>query len=229
MIELSLSHTLAKKTVTLAVAAEDSILPAGSMYGTVAWGDGQSTAISGSFPLSQGFSHTYTSDGLYLIQVSLANRRAPRNDTARAVEQLELATSRKYSASTRAAGFIRGPILPRSVGYPTSDSWCFNMGLDSQVLESNLMLILMTSFGERLMDPSFGTGLRQLVFESDTRLVETVVREEVSMAVAKTEPRVNVDSIKVARVSDQDVNINLEFSPKDKIGEPISVALSFTS
>ena len=206
----------------------------GTVSGSVQWGDGSSpVSISGghsdsSVPFAFTLSHEYSSDGFYLVQLDIVNRRAPVPDTGKVTVPLEVFTKTVTNNIANLPGFLIGPILPLDKSSPTVDQWCFHVGKDTQVLESNIRLILLTAFGERLMNPEFGTGLRRMIFEKDIRLTETVIREEIVAAVSRYEPRVTIDTVAVVKHTDRDAHVNAVFSPKDDVGSaiPMSIGLS---
>ena len=228
MITLTHGESYTGRILSLALSLTDSPALANTqLSGSIIWGDGGlPTTLQSNFPLVQSFDHTYTADGFYLVQVTVSNQRAPRPETAKFTLPIEITTVQ--TIANNSPGFIYGPILPRDKGFPTHNEWCFHVGKDAQVLESNIRLIILTSFGERLMDPSFGTGVRRTIFEPDTRLVETVLKEEISMAIARYEPRVNVESLKVTRLNDRDVILNAVFTPKDDVGSQVQLVVNLT-
>jgi len=67
---------------------------------------------------------------------------------------------------------------------------------DENVRES-LRLILLTEPGERLMREEFGSGLRQFLFEPNTVTTRTLIRERITRAIARWEPRVQLDEVAV--------------------------------
>ena len=82
----------------------------------------------------------------------------------------------------------RFPILPDasgSLGYASADD----------NVEQSLEILLMTTLGERVMRPTFGTKADRLVFAPGSvqyrRLLETTVRD----AVRDWEPRVTLDDV----------------------------------
>lgn len=228
MITATATQTLVKRRLGLTISLTDSVVLTNKAYtGTLNWGDGSlATVLSGTLPAQLNLEHLYQSDGLYLVQLAVANKKAPTADTATLTLPVEIAVN---PVVTPSRGYLFGPILPRDVGQPSRDTWCFSLGQDSLVLESNLRLLILTSFGERLMMPSFGTGIRKLLFEPNQHLVETVIREELVAAVAKYEPRATIDSLSVNRVGDHELVINVTFVSKDAVGQVISMPMSITA
>ena len=68
---------------------------------------------------------------------------------------------------------------------------------DDDIRES-LRILLSTSPGERLMHPTYGCGLKQMVFENVDESVITEIRDKVQRAILFFEPRITVDGIDVA-------------------------------
>ena len=63
-----------------------------------------------------------------------------------------------------------------------------------------IRIIVGTSPGERLMRPSFGAGLRDLVFEPLNTTTMALARHRVEVAVATWEPRIDVRGVTVEAV-----------------------------
>lgn len=237
MITIESTPSVSGRKAVLSLAITDSIdLVNARLSGYIKWGDGDpptdlstfgTPPSNSTFPLVHSFEHTYKVDGFYLIQVSASNKKAPKPDSAKKLLSIDIRTTK--ISQVESPGLIFGPILPRDVGFPSQDEWCFNVGRDVAVLESNLRLIILTSFGERIMAPSFGTQVRKVIFEKDTRLIESVVKEEISAAVTRFEPRVRIDSIFVTRPNDREARVNAIFSPKDDSGSPIQLSISLNS
>jgi phage baseplate assembly protein W len=68
---------------------------------------------------------------------------------------------------------------------------------DDDIRES-LHLLLSTSPGERLMHPTYGCGLKQMVFENVDESIVTEIRDKVQRAILFFEPRIAVEGIDVA-------------------------------
>jgi phage baseplate assembly protein W len=232
MITASVNTAVVGGKVTLDITLADST--SGFMTATVQWGDGHvasgtdpnySDKLTGRTTLSTTLVHAYVDDGFYSIQVGVVNRNAPVSDSITVSAPVTI-TTKPFVPSANYPGFILGPILPLDKSFPTVANWCFSTGKDIQVLESNLRLLLLTSYGERLWYCGYGTGIRSMVFEKDLRLVQTVVQEEITAAVSTYEPRLTLANMAVNQLSDKEVQINAVFTPKDDIGN--SVQLSVT-
>ena len=71
------------------------------------------------------------------------------------------------------------------------------MASDAQDIRESLHVILSTMPGERVMHPTFGCGLRALVFEQVDESLETRIRDLVMRAVALFEHRVLIELVAV--------------------------------
>jgi phage baseplate assembly protein W len=87
----------------------------------------------------------------------------------------------------------------------------FSAGEDN--VRESIRLILMTEPAERLMLEDFGCGLRRFLFEPNTPATRALIKERVTRAVARWEPRVRLDDVSVDADADDDrmIHISLLF------------------
>lgn len=149
--------------------------------------------------------HTY-GDGNFLLQLHAQNYRSPKPDDVDTNYQLILSKNSVSRVANQPA--ILGPILPLDASYPNTDQWNFNMSTDLQVLVSNVKMILIVEPGERLMMPEFGCGLRQFIFDPLDDAVEQDIEAEIRRAIGTWEPRIQVESVDLAR-SDRTISVAL--------------------
>jgi len=64
---------------------------------------------------------------------------------------------------------------------------------DVRLIKNDLVQLLLTSPGERVMRPDFGTLLRRFLFSNITRESLSILRENILDAIAKYEPRITVN------------------------------------
>lgn len=64
-------------------------------------------------------------------------------------------------------------------------------------IRESLTILLSTSPGERVMHPSYGCGLRSLVFEHISESTVTEIKDVISRAILFFEPRISLDRIDV--------------------------------
>ena len=68
------------------------------------------------------------------------------------------------------------------------------------VVTQNLKMLLLTSPGERVMDPEFGAGLRRQLFKMKVQGLETDIRGIIYQQVNKYMPYVEIPSIEFADI-----------------------------
>ncbi len=66
---------------------------------------------------------------------------------------------------------------------------------EEEDIQESLMILLSTTPGERIMRPTYGCGLRNLVFESVNESLLTEIRDLIKRAVLFFEPRIILDDI----------------------------------
>jgi phage baseplate assembly protein W len=64
-------------------------------------------------------------------------------------------------------------------------------------VRESIRVILMTEAGERLMREEFGCGLRQYLFEPNTKATRQRIQDSIVNAVTRWEPRVSLDAVTV--------------------------------
>jgi phage baseplate assembly protein W len=82
------------------------------------------------------------------------------------------------------------PIVENSKGFLATQS-----GINQ--VKSDLLCLLLTNPGERVMLPTFGTPLRELIFEQNDAIVIERAREMISNSIKTWEPRVTIDQINI--------------------------------
>ncbi len=81
-------------------------------------------------------------------------------------------------------------------------------------IRESLHILLSTAPGERLMNPSYGCGLKTLVFESLSESTVTEMRDMIERAVLFFEPRITLHNVVVEteEVYDGVIKILLEYT-----------------
>ncbi len=77
-------------------------------------------------------------------------------------------------------------------------------GLD--VVKSDLMILLLTNPGERVMLPTYGCNLRKYFFEPNDATTSAQVKEIISQAITTWEPRITVENITVGIMDNTQLN-----------------------
>ena len=66
---------------------------------------------------------------------------------------------------------------------------------DDKLIKNDLLQLLLTLPGERVMMPNFGTELRATIFDQLDNATIEMLKRDVSQAIAQYEPRIEVRSI----------------------------------
>ncbi len=99
----------------------------------------------------------------------------------------------------------QGLSFPPRVGPDGRLAW--SAGEDN--VRESIRVILMTEPTERLMREEFGCGLRDYLFEPNTATTRQRIRESVTQAIARWEPRVSVDDVVVDTDADEPRQVNV--------------------
>jgi phage baseplate assembly protein W len=83
-------------------------------------------------------------------------------------------------------------------------------------VKSDLMVLLLTEPGERVMLPEFGTPLKMYIFEQNDSIIAERIRETIANSIRTWEPRIAVSQIEVTN-SRQSMEPSLD--PNDNMQE----------
>jgi uncharacterized protein len=70
-------------------------------------------------------------------------------------------------------------------------------------LRDNIVQILLTTVGERLMERDYGTGIRQLLHDPNDDALHSIAKYQIAKAVGRLEPRVLVQDITIETEAEQ--------------------------
>ena len=94
----------------------------------------------------------------------------------------------------------------------TAGSTLFSLSyLTKDQVISNVRNLILTTRGERIMNPDFGTNIRNLLFEQNTPNIEEDVRESIEDAFQRYMPLVKIEDMIVTQ-KEQRIHIMLGFS-----------------
>lgn len=79
---------------------------------------------------------------------------------------------------------------------------------DEDLVRQSIVQIITTSKGERVMRPDFGSNAMSFVFENNNDLLAELIREEVTTAITKFEPRAIVRDVQTSS-ADNEVTITV--------------------
>lgn len=133
--------------------------------------------------------------GTFVASLTATNYRSPVPDTVKQILNIQLAPE----AAAVQSHVIIGPILPLDIGYPNEAQWNFNISTDTQLLASNVKMILIVEPGERFMLPEYGTALRKFIFEPNDDTTSQDITTEIRRAIETWEPRVKIHAVDAVR------------------------------
>lgn len=186
--------------VTIAATVTETN-PALTMVGaTLDWNDGTPAVNFGpSKPLSINTTRNLYV-GTYYLTLTAFNYLRPTPQTVRQYFSVEVMPASTVPVPN---DFLFGPILPLDDGFPNAAEWNFNTSTNLDVLKSSVKMLLLTTKGERIMQPTYGTYLRRAVFDLSTDSIGGIIQKEIDEALNQFEPRVRLDSFTIQRQPNQ--------------------------
>lgn len=95
-------------------------------------------------------------------------------------------------------------------------------------IKSDLLVLLLTEPGERVMLPDFGTPMKQFFFEQNDSFIVERVKEVIANSIRRWEPRIAVTAIEVTNSS---AGIKPSLNPldnRDSLGHVLMIRIQFT-
>tara|TARA_R110002020_G_scaffold29564_1_gene93176 strand:- start:1533 stop:1937 length:405 start_codon:yes stop_codon:yes gene_type:complete len=107
----------------------------------------------------------------------------------------------------------------------------------TQVASQNLKMIILTSPGERIMNPEFGVGVRRYLFENNTGGTLETIKTRIRSQVATYLPYINILQLDVSSppipgglpgdIDETRVNITIKYSvPSANVVSDLTIPLS---
>ena len=85
-----------------------------------------------------------------------------------------------------------------------------------QTIRQNLKMIILTSPGERVMEPEFGVGLRQFLFLNYSEKVEQQIRSKIKKQIAIYLPVITITNMRFESAQDYNsLSLSIEYSIPD--------------
>lgn len=85
-------------------------------------------------------------------------------------------------------------------------------------IKADLLQLLLTNPGERVMLPNYGTPLRELFFEQNDKELINRARQVISQAILTWEPRIVVTNLEVTNMPDKSfLNRDDDYSERESI------------
>lgn len=93
---------------------------------------------------------------------------------------------------------------------------------DERLIKNDILQLLLTIPGERVMRPGYGVNLRNFVFENAEEDELSSLRTEIIAQIKREEPRVNVESVDITINSDNNqigikIIANLKSDPQTQL------------
>jgi phage baseplate assembly protein W len=87
----------------------------------------------------------------------------------------------------------------------------------SERISDAIWIIVKTSLGERVMRPTFGAGVNDFVFQSNSSQIRTQLVAAIKQALLKWEPRIDVKQVNANPVPDEasQVLVSIEYIIRD--------------
>lgn len=115
------------------------------------------------------------------------------------------------------------PVTRGNTGYFTQAFKSFDQA------RSNLLNLLKTKKGERIMQPDFGSGLQTLLFEQATTDLESKIEEAITESVNFWLPYISIDNIEVRMTDEMKDNNKAELTIDFSVGsETETQSITFT-
>lgn len=105
---------------------------------------------------------------------------------------------------------LAGPLTKKSKGYFTESS-------EIDLIKSSIMMILGTYVGERVMNPEFGSRLKEVAFNQSDAAVDILIEQYVIESISRWEPRVEITNFNIQRDNNQ-IQVKIFF---DKLEVPV--------
>lgn len=122
--------------------------------------------------------------------------------------------------------YAYGITLPISKGETGYYKQAFN-SIDQA--RTNLLNLLLTNRGERIMQPDFGTGLQRLLFEQMVDSLEDEITDEITTSVNFWLPYINIEEIEVEMTDSMKDNHIANMKVKFTVGSNIELQeITFT-
>jgi phage baseplate assembly protein W len=133
--------------------------------------------------------------------------------------------SKPVKDTTQFSSYAYGITLPIQIG-----NTAFNQAFTSyEQVKSNIKNLLLTKKLERIMNPGFGSGLQELLFEQNDEVLISDIEEAINDAVEKWLPYVSIEDVNVRATNQQkdrnEIYVSITFRMRNS---PTLESVSFT-
>lgn len=100
----------------------------------------------------------------------------------------------------------------------------------SEQVKSNIKNLLLTKKGERILQPEFGSGLQELLFEPSTTDFEGRIEDTINESIEQWLPYVTIEEIHIEATDELRDNNRINVSLKFRIGNNVDLnEVTFTA
>lgn len=96
---------------------------------------------------------------------------------------------------------------------------------DVDQIKADMLQLLLTNPGERVMLPDFGTPLKKLIFEPNDAILEMDAKNMIAASIARWEPRVEIKNIIVSSIGG-DASLN-DYDDLTEVDHILSIKIHF--
>ena len=80
-------------------------------------------------------------------------------------------------------------------------------------IKSNIKNLILTNFGERPLNPTFGNNLRKFVFDQDTEMTKLKIEETIREVISENFSSVSIERFDFENINDDNkITVSLTFS-----------------
>jgi hypothetical protein len=100
---------------------------------------------------------------------------------------------------------------------------------DDDKLRANIVHIVLTNVGERIMRRSYGGGVRQLAQDPNDQILATLIQHQIGKTVGRLEPRVLLQNLSLTRTADgAGLQIDIQYVVRrSQAKQSLSIPVSF--
>ena len=112
-------------------------------------------------------------------------------------------------------------ILPLNIGGAGFES--FDDSETRAAIQQNLRMLLLTAPGEYVMDPNFGVGLRNYLFEPASNEVGEIIKSEIIKQTASYMPYININKINLSleEIDSNILSISINYTTVESVLQEI--------
>ena len=96
--------------------------------------------------------------------------------------------------------------------------------INIDLIKADMLQLLLTNPGERVMLPDYGTPLRRLIFEQNDDILKQQARQMIINSLEKWEPRIIVNNVVVGSVEKSDLD---RLDTREEMDKILKITINF--